>query len=391
MESSKFEIHVPDEEIDDLRERLDRARLPADFANDDWGYGTNIEYLSGLLDYWRTCFDWRQQEAAINTYEHHRVEIDGLPIHYMFKAGVGPSPKPLILTHGWPWTFWDYRKVADRLADPAAYGGDPSDAFHVVVPSLPGFGYSTPLARPGVTWMATADLWRELMERHLGFSRFFAAGGDWGTVITGQLAHKHADVVAGVLVLGGIRLDVWNVERPWDLFGTPPDVLPDEARRAMLDWQKRYASHVSVQVLGAQTLAASLNDSPAGLCAWLLERRRAWSDCDGDVERRFSKDDLLTHISIYWFTRSAGTAARFYREAALHSWEPAHDRSPVLEAPTAITIFQRDGPLVAPEDAFRDYANLVQYRVHESGGHFGPAEEPEVVASDIRDAFRSRS
>lgn len=383
-----FTISIPEEDLDDLRRRLTQVRLPDDFDNDDWAYGTNTAYLKELLEYWRDEFDWRSQEAAMNAYEHHRFEMGGVPIHYMMKKGAGDTARPLILTHGWPWSFWDYHKVIDRLADPAAYGGDSDDAFDVIVPSLPGFGFSTPLKQSGVNWLKTADLWRELMTTHLGYEKFYAVGGDWGSAITGQLAHKHADVVSGVLVFGGVRLDVWNVERPWDLFGSPPAEMPDNIRQSMLDWQTHFASHVSAHVLGAQTLANAFNDSPAGLCSWLLERRRAWSDCGGDVERRFSKDELLTNVSLYWFTQSFGTTARYYREAALQHWQPSHDRMPLLETPTAVTIFRPDAPVVASEEILSAYMNLKQYRVHESGGHFGPAEEPELVINDIRDAFR---
>ncbi len=385
---SSFQIAIPDESVADLRERLARVRLADDFDNEDWAYGTNTAYLKELLEYWRDGFDWRAQEAAMNAYEHHRVDLGGVPVHYMLKRAEGRACRPILLNHGWPWTFWDYRKLADRLANPVAYGGDPQDAFDVVVPSLPGFGFSTPLRRSGINWIKTADLWRTLMTDRLGYDRFFAVGGDWGSAIAGQLAHKHSEAVAGVLVLGGVRLDVWNVERPWDLFGAPANELPTEVRQAVLQWQEHYSSHVSVHVLGAQTLANALDDSPAGLCSWLLERRRAWSDCNGDVERRFSKDELLTLVSIYWFTQSFGTSARYYREAALQKWMPSHDRSPVLQSPTAVTVFRPDPPVVVPEEWFQGYANLTQYRVHEAGGHFGPAEEPDVVAKDIWDAFR---
>jgi len=387
-EATPFEIAIPEARLVDLRERLARTHWAPDRENDDWRYGTNGAYLRELVEYWRTDYDWRAQERAMNAFEHFRCEIDGVPIHFLKKPGRGPAPLPLVLTHGWPWTFWDFAKVIGPLSDPAAHGGDPADAFDVIVPSLPGFGFSTPLERTGINWWRTADLWVALMCEVLGYDRFCAHGGDWGTLVTLQLGHRYPDAVHGVHVVGTAPLDCFSGDRPWSI-GTLIDSTKDASaeRAAMLAWERKFASHVAVHNLDPQTLAFAMHDSPAGLCAWILERRRSWSDCGGDVESRFTKDELLTTMSLYWLTDSFVSAVRFYQEAGRHPWRPDHDGMPVVGAPTGISLFEPDK---APGDMSwtEAYYDRVQYRVHPRGGHFAPAEEPGIVVDDIRDMFR---
>ena len=316
-----------------------------------------------------------------------RVTVDEVPIHFVHERGKGPNPMPIILSHGWPWTFWDYNKVIGPLTDPVAYGGSVEDAFDVVVPSLPGFGFSTPVTRT-VDWMHTADLWVELMRDVLGYERFVAAGADWGTAITGQLGHRHGDHAVGIHVCTGRPLDFWNAKRPWDLLGQVPLGDTPEEQEHVLAWQRRFSSHVSVHVLDPQTLATAMHDSPAGLCAWILERRRQWSDCGGDVERRFSKDDLLTTMMLYWATESFVSSVRYYRDATLTPWEPSHDGTPTVGVPTAISVFRPDAVRVPTEQWLSTIYNVQQFRVHDRGGHFAAAEEPETIVADLRDAFR---
>lgn len=383
-----FEIDIPESRLEDLQRRLEAVHWAPDMENDDWRYGTNGAYLRELVDYWRDGYDWRQHESAMNAYDHFRVNIDGMPIHFIHAKGRGPNPRPLILSHGWPWTFWDFRKLIGPLSDPASHGGDPADAFDVVVPSLPGFGFSTPLEKTGVNWWRTADLWVELMRDTLGYERFCAHGGDWGCLVTLQLGHRYADLLHGVHVTGGSPLDIFSGERPWAIGGVLEDMSEgSDERAAMLAWERRFASHVAVQHLDPQTLAFAMHDSPIGLCAWILERRRSWGDCEGDVERRFSKDDLITTMMLYWLTDSFVTSARFYYEASAHPWRPDHDRMPVIEAPTGITLFEPDKP---PGDMewMAEYFNRQLFRVHQRGGHFAPAEEPDRLIEDIREMFR---
>ena len=380
MNAEPFSIAVPDEVLADLRERLGRARLSPDFG-DGWEYGTDRAYLEELLAHWRDEYDWRKHEAAMNAHPHFRVTIDDVPIHFLHERGKGPDPVPLVLTHGWPWTFWDLQKVIGPLTDPAAHGGDPADAFDVVIPSLPGFTFSTPLRKAGVNWWRTADLWRTLMQDVLGYQRFGAQGGDWGAFVSAQLGHKHADALIGV----HLHLVAWL---PLEAMPTG-DYAPDEARwgeRSAAFWATG-AGYSAMMFTKPQTIGHALDDSPAGLASWIVEKRRDWADSRGDVERCFSKDDLCTTLTLFWVTRSAGSAARYYGEYARHPWEPSHDRTPVVQAPTGIAEFPQE--LFKPSRAWIEANyNLRRYEVMPAGGHFAPMEQPEALVSEIRAFFR---
>lgn len=390
MTPERFSISIPAARLDDLRDRLRRTRFAPDYANENWSYGTEGGYLRELVAYWAEDYDWRAQEAVMNLWPHYRVVLDDVPIHYMHVRGRGPAPMPLILSHGWPWTFWDLHAVIGPLTDPAAYGGDPADAFDVVVPSMPGFGFSTPLTRPGVNFWTTADLWQKLMTEVLGYPRYAAQGGDWGALTTTQLGHRYAASLYGIHLSTVAPLSLFNHERPWDITaGTlAPDTLSEAEKRAFLKWQERIAAHVAVQVLDPQTLAYAMHDSPAGLLAWLIERRRTWGDCRNGLEATFDRDFLLTTASLYWFTDSFVTSARFYAEAARHLWSPSHTRSPLVEAPTAISHFVHDGT-TGLGGGMETMFNLKWQRTHNQGGHFAPVEVPATIVTDIREAFRS--
>ncbi|HEX8435405.1 epoxide hydrolase family protein [Archangium sp.] len=384
MHAERFKVSISDEVLTDLRDRLSRTRWPSDAGNESWAYGTQQEYLAGLVRYWREGFDWRAQEKAINAFSHFRTTLDGNPIHFIHEKGKGPNPTPIILTHGWPWTFWDMHKLIGPLTNPAAYGGDPRDAFDVVVPSLPGFGFSTPLTKTGVNWWKTADLWVQLMEG-LGYPRFAVHGGDWGGLVNLQLGHKYADRLIGLYNLGLAPLDVFSKGPP-----PPTEYGPDEQEalgRTMLFFMEGSA-YSAVQSTRPQTLAYAMHDSPVGMCAWILEKRRAWSDCGGDVEKVFSRDELLTTMTLYWATQSFGSAARYYYEATHQPWQPSHDRMPVVEAPTAVAVFPRDVAQMPRRWAER-YINLQRWTPFPRGGHFGPMEQPELLVEDIRSFFRT--
>jgi len=386
MQPERFTIAIPEADLADLRARLERFRAAPDFGNADWRYGMNGASLRALVDAWLDDWDWRAAEAEMNRYEHWRVVIDGVPIHYLRRPGVasaGARPIPLVVTHGWPWTFWDHRYVIDPLADPAAHGGDPADAFDVIVPSLPGYAFSSPLETTGVGWARTADLWAKLMKEVLGYPRFAAAGGDWGAFVTAQLGHKYADLLHGVYesfpAIPGLDYSAVDESQ------YAPDEKALYARR--VEAGPSTASHMAVHSMDPQTLAFALNDSPAGLLAWIVERRRAWSDCGGDVERAFTREHLLTTVSILWLTQSIGSSLRFYWETARQDWKPSHARTPTIEAPTAMAILPRDVfPL--PRRLVERHANLQHWRVYPKGGHFGPAEAPEVYVEDVRAFFR---
>lgn len=398
MRPEPFSVHVSDEILDDLRFRIARHRWPPEIEDPMGRYGFPSEQLRALAATWKDDFDWRAAEARINRFAQYRVTIDGFPIHFIREPGKGPKPMPLILSHGWPWTFWDMHKVIGPLTDPAAHGGDPMDAFEVIVPSLPGFLYSTPTPRLGVHAGTAADLWHKLMTEVLGFGRFAAGGADWGARVTAQLGHKYAASLYGVHTVGATPLDLFNGERFWDItaFLVPYDAPPEQ--RALLPAFIKGVSHVAVQTVEPQTLAYAMHDSPVGMLAWLVQRRREWGDTKGNVESVFPRDHLLTVATLYWATESFASSARYYREAVLDPWRPSHDRMPRIEAPAGITFLGGENPpgisveqriqgfLASP--AAKNY-NLHFINGHPSGGHFAHFENPEALVSDLRAMFRT--
>lgn len=347
---------------------------------DDWRYGVSARYMRELVDYWRHHYDWRAEESAIKRWPHVRGVIDGVTVHAVVEHGSGPSPVPLILTHGWPWTFWDFAKVIGPLAHPECFGGDSADAFDVVVPSLPGSVFSSPSV-PGVGWRQTAALWVKLM-RELGYERFGAHGGDSGAFVTAQLAHEFADRVIGAHLTfpALLGVDLGAVDRD--------DFAPDE----IADFDRQYpapvlTTHFLTHIFEPQTLAWAMQDSPVGLAAWMLHRRRAWSDCSGDVETRFTKDELITSFSLYWLTGTVAGSMRFYADSFLTPWTPSHGRQPTLEAPTGLAVFPGELAHV-PRALAERTANLVHWSRMGRGGHFAAAEEPELLINDLRAFFR---
>jgi microsomal epoxide hydrolase len=394
-------IHVSDEVLDDLRRRLRSTKWPLDVGNEDGYYGVQRSYLQELVSYWAEEFDWRAAERAINRYEHYRVDVGGVPVHFLRKPGVGPAPKPLILSHGWPWTFWHWSKVIDPLADPGAFGGDPAEAFDVIVPSLPGFGFSTPLThQPDMNFWKIADVWHELMTDVLGFEKYAAAGCDVGALVTGQLGHKYADELYAIHIGSALRLDFFNGDRAWDLSGGKPlpEGLPEDIRAQLVAWEKRFAVHLAAHVLDPSTLGFALADSPVGMLAWILARWAHWSDNSGDLEKVFSKDDLLTHAMIYWAGNAIDTSIRTYANNNRYPWTPSHSRRPVVEAPTGITFVGYENPpgITTPEQRVAHFLasdrapwyNHTNITAHPHGGHFIPWEIPTEYVEDLRRTFR---
>jgi pimeloyl-ACP methyl ester carboxylesterase len=386
MRPEQFQIHVPECELEDLERRLGNTKLPEDFGNETWCYGTEKTYLQSLLDYWLHDYNWRDHEAKMNRFAHYRVVIDDVPIHFIHHRSGRKNAIPLIMTHGWPWTFWDFQHVIEPLANPAAYGGNVDDAFDIIVPSLPGYAFSSPLRKAGVSAKATADLWHKLMTEVLGYEKYAAHGGDWGGYVTGQIGYKYPDHLIGIHMINAAPLD-WNVK---GLPG-PEEYAPEEAgwceqtHRYFADHQGYYAQ----QGTKPQTLAYGLSDSPAGLCAWLLEKRRSWSDCGGDVERRYSKDDLLTSIMLYWVTNTIGTSIRMYYESGNDLWQPPAEMptdGKFIRVPTGILKLEKD--LVHfPRAAVEHQMNVQRWTNHAVGGHFAPFEEPQLVIDELRGFF----
>jgi pimeloyl-ACP methyl ester carboxylesterase len=377
-----FTIDLPDEHLDELRRRLRTTRWPPIVGEDSWRFGVERSWMQEMVEYWIEEWDWSVQAAAMNRFDHSIVEADGVPVHVMRAPGVGPAPIPLVLTHGWPWTFWDYKNVIEPLSDPGSHGGDPRDAFDVYVPSLPGFGFSTPLSKPGVDVRAVAQLWVDVMAE-LGVERFAAGGGDWGSIVTAELAHAHAERLIGahqtMAWIPGIDRrdltpDVWTDDEQW---------MPQ--RISEIDAVIR--SHTTVHMHDPQTLAYGLADSPVGTAAWLWERRRNWSDCDGDVESVFDRDHLCTTAALYWCTDAITSSLRIYFEEFKQSWRPVHDRLPRLEAPMGVTVFRND-LVFLPRKLYEQHADLRRWTNVPQGGHFAPMEQPAVVVDEVRALFR---
>ena len=386
MQPTPFTIAIPQQDLDDLEYRLEHVRWADDFGNEAWTYGVEREWLQSMVDYWRRDFDWRAQEAAMNRYPQFRVEIDGIPIHFLHARGRGRDPKPLVLSHGWPWTFWDYKDLIEPLTNPAAYGGRDEDSFDLIIPSLPGFGFSTPLRTTGIDGPRIAQLWIKLMREVLGYSRFGAAGGDWGALITAQLGHAHAEHLTGVymtiVTLPGV--DFSRV--------TPADFAADEQWMPVRAAQAfpTIVSHITVHRHDPQTLAYALADSPVGTAAWLWERRRAWSDCNGDVLSVFDRDSLCTLASIYWLTGTIGTSLRLYFEHfSRNGWvtPKAHDRTPVIDVPTGYAVFPKEVTHL-PRKLIEANTRLRRWTLMPRGGHFAPSEQPQLVIQELREFFR---
>lgn len=382
MKIEPFRIDVPQAEVEALRTRLANTRWAPEPDNEDWSYGVNGTYLRELIEYWERGFDWRAQEAQINNFPQFKADIDGVPIHFIHVRGKGPDPTPIILNHGWPWSFWDFKDIITRLADPASQGGNPKDSFDVVVPSLPGFTFSGPLSRSDIGYAETADLWVKLMHG-LGYDRFVTHGGDAGAFVSARLGHAHPENIIGVHLSFPVLPGV-----PHDARGE--DELTAE-EFALMKGQDRGPGaffHVLINAFDPQTLAWAMHDSPVGLAAWILLRRRAWSDCHGDLETKFDKDTLLVHLSLYWFTNCFVGSQLFCRASAfVQPMALSNDIKPEISVPTAVAILPKD-LMYRPRSLVAAHTDLRQWNVFPSGGHFGAAEEPKRMAEDIRSFVR---
>ncbi len=380
MEIKPFTIDVPDEVLADLRERLARTRWPDQLPDaEPWEYGTDLTYLRSLMSYWQEDFDWRAQEHHLNSFPNFKANVNGLGIHFVHLKGKGPDPYPIILTHGWPSTYFEELEVAQILADPAAFGGDAADAFDVVVPSLPGFGFSDIATERGVNAVRVADTWVQLMTEGLGYGRFAAHGGDLGAGITAYMGYAHPEV------LSGIHLTMLTVQpQP----APSPDSLSERERgylALMADWREREGGYSHIHGTKPQMLSYGLNDSPVGLAAWVIHHFRSWSDNDGDVEDSFTTDELLTGLTIYWVTRTINSSVRYYYESRHHPWRLGEGER--IEVPVGIAQFPREVGRPPREWAER-VVNVQGWSEMPEGGHFAALEEPQLMAQDLTEFFR---
>ena len=380
MAIQPFRIEIPDEALDDLRRRIAATRWPDEIDGAGWDYGTNLSYLRELADYWQSQFDWREQERRLNALPQFTADVEGQRLHFVHARGQGPNPTPLLITHGWPSTLWEMHKLIPLLTDPASHGGDPSDSFDVVAPSMPGYGFSAKPTAGGMSYRRVAALFARLMTDELGYARFGAHGGDWGGAVTGSIAHAHPDAVIGAhstLVIGAPHLGE----------GSRP--LSDAEQAFMAErqqWQHAEGGYGHIQGTKPQTLGYGLTDSPVGLAAWIVEKFRTWSDCGGDVESIYTKDELLTNISLYWHTNTIGSSVRLYYESQR---DPLHiGRDELIRPPAAVAVYPKEIARPPREWCERIFADLRQFTEMDAGGHFAAMETPDTLAADIRGFFR---
>ena len=380
MEVQPFKVEVSDETLADLRDRLAHTRWSYEIPGSGWDYGTNLAYIKELVDYWQDGFDWRAQEKLINTFVHFRADVDGLGIHFIHERGKGPNPMPLVITHGWPGSFFEMNKIIPLLTDPGSHGGDPADSFDVVAPSMPGYGFSDHPSQRGMHVRRVSDLWAKLVTEGLGYDRFGAQGGDWGASVTAYLGLAYPEHLIGI--------HVTSMVRPTPYLGPGARELT-EAEKGHIqqreDWMAAEGGYSHIQGTKPQTLAYGLNDSPAGLAAWIVEKYRTWSDCDGDVEKKFTKDELLTTATIYWVTETINSSTRLYYETQNHPWEMKPGEG--IQVPSAMAVFPKELSHPPREWGERSF-NVQRWTEMPQGGHFAALEEPELLAEDIREFFR---
>jgi pimeloyl-ACP methyl ester carboxylesterase len=388
MDVQPFEITVSQDVIADLQARLRGTRWPEAATVDDWQQGVPLDVLQDLCAYWADGFDWRASEKRLNGHPGFATEIDGLSIHFLHVRSPEADARPLVLTHGWPGSIAEFLDVIGPLTDPQAHGGDPADAFHLVVPALPGYGWSGKPTATGWNVTRTAEAWRTLMTG-LGYDRFLAQGGDWGSRVTTELGARHPDVVAG------IHINMPSV-------GPPPGQTEfDEAERAALSAMARYreseAGYATVQSTRPQTVGYGLTDSPAGLCAWILEKLYFWADVDADPVRFFGADRILENITIYWVTNTAASSARYYWENLRTSryWKDLQGSGNALAVPVE-EVAVPSGVSMFPKELFspprhwveRQYTDLRYWNELPRGGHFAALEQPGVFVDELRACFR---
>jgi pimeloyl-ACP methyl ester carboxylesterase len=373
MSIEKFEIGIEQTVLDDLRARLAKTRFPDAVEGAGWDYGADLEYLKELCAYWRNEFDWRRQEAELNEFDHFQTEIDGNRIHFIHQKGASAKSIPLLLTHGFPDSVYRFKKIIPLLTTQID-----GVSFDVVAPSIPGYGFSERPREKGFGKKRIAAAFERLMREELGYEKFAAHGGDWGSGITERIAIDYPESLIGIHL----------TDIPFQhLFTIPPEDLSEAEKKyleAGKNWQQTDGGYASIQSTRPQTLAFGLNDSPAGLAAWIVDLFRNWSDCGGDLETRFTKDELLTNITIYWATETIHSAARLYYETVPELMAGAGETTDV---PTGAAMFPKD--LIPPPREFAErFFNLKRWTEIPRGGHFAAFEEPQLLADEIREFFK---
>ncbi|RJL35664.1 epoxide hydrolase family protein [Bailinhaonella thermotolerans] len=375
FEITPFTLDVAQADLDDLRGRLARTRWPDELPDAGWTHGVPLGYLKELAEYWRTGYDWRVHEARLNAFPQFTTRIDGHDIHFLHVRSPEPDALPLVLTHGWPGSIVEFLDVIGPLADPRRHGGDPAQAFHLVIPSIPGYGLSGPTREAGWNVRRVAAAWAELMRR-LGYGRYGAQGGDWGSAISRDLGVIDAGQVAGVHLNNVIALPSGD---PAELAALTED---EKSRLASVDhYMNELSGYMKIQSTRPQTLAYALTDSPVGQLAWIVEKFKEWTDSESVPEDVIDRDRLLTNVMLYWLTGTAGSSARLYREAAQSFGRPEPST-----VPTGVAVFPRD--ITRPVRRFVERDNMVvHWREYDRGGHFAAMEVPDLLVADVRAFF----
>jgi len=374
-----FSIPYSDSSCEDLRSRLERTRWPDEPVNPNSRHGLNRQFLADLCQYWSSGFDWKAQIDRMSTFNHYLFRGSQGNIHFLHAKGTGPKPMPLVLTHGWPGSFTEMLAIIPLLTNPGAYGFDPAESFDVVVPSLPGFGFSDRPHTEGMNVFRVADIWVELMGA-LGYDRFAAQGGDIGAGVSTALGLRHSQHLIG------IHLNyIPGSYRPFTVTGPPLTEAEVLFSSEAAQWYDENGAYAHLQGTKPQTLAYALTDSPSGLAAWILEKFRDWSDCNGDLYSRFSRDELLTNVTLYWMTETISSSFQMYVEGRK---SPLHFSSnEFIRTPCAIARFPKEITKPPREWVERGF-NVRRWTIMPRGGHFAAAEEPELLAGDIRAFFR---
>lgn len=374
-----YEMHIPASALEDLQRRLAHTRLPDRAPGAAWEHGADVDWLAELVGYWREDFDWRAQEAELNSFPQFRSEIRGIPLHFLHVPGQGPDPVPLLLSHGWPGSVFEFLDLIPLLTDPARFGGDPEDSFTVVAPSLPGYGLSFRPGQERFSIPEIADTFAELMTEVLGYERFAAQGGDWGAHISTSLGVRHP----GRLI--GVHLNF--------LVGLPGSIPAGEATQEELDyleqqqeWRRREGAYTQIQGTKPQTLAAALTDSPAGLAAWIGEKFHGWTDHEGDVFEAVDRDRMLADIALYWFTGAIESSFWPYHGQVQGSGPLSSGAT--VDVPAGYAAFPAEIRLPPRSMAARHFTDLRRWTEMDRGGHFAALEQPEALAREITEFFR---
>ena len=377
-----FEIAIADAAIGDLKRRLAATRMPDQIADTTWEYGTDSSYLSELIAYWQNDFDWKKQESELNQFDQFKTEIDGLDMHFIHQRSENPDAIPLMIVHGWPGSVAEFSKIVGPLTDPVAHGGDIADSYHVIAPSLPGFGFSERPNEPGYSPEKIAHILAGLMQR-LGYEQYAIAGGDWGAIINRYLANNYPERLIGLhsnMVLAGPPAD----ETQRDDVSEAVSSL----RTARIAYMLNEVGYQRIQGTKPQSLGYGLNDSPAGLAAWIVEKFHGWSDlpqdADGDLDNYFSKDELLTNIAIYWFTETITSSARIYYE---NNKTPVAKPIGYIDVPTGVAVYPAE-IFITPRSWVAAAYDLRHYSLMEEGGHFAALEQPASYLNELNTFFR---